>query len=1778
MKKNILPLLLGFTIAVQSFISPVLAAETLPSDQEVTVEETTETTTETSSEESSDEASSEDSAAALSEPEESASTEVTTPVTTEDIEEESQKETLSDQSEESLSDPALLSNDDSEAPTSVSEEEIRDSADVSKTWGGDLMGLTEAKRKTEELIKKGTLTGTVTVAVIDTGINKSHPWFQGRIDKEHSRSFLSGHSEKDYDDQNGHGSHVAGIIAQNTPENIRLMVLQALDENKNGSSDAVSSAIRYAADNGASIINLSLGVCRDDFEDAKLYSDYVATLQSAISYAKKKDCLIVTSAGNNGNSIEKIGSYPAGSSDVITVSAITDQKEKYEFSNTGSAVDFCAPGEDIYSAWKGGSEGDYVYLSGTSMAAPFVAASISYLLFINKTDSIMQRLSSLCEDLGKTGSDSLYGNGLPVISNYYKSIIATERPTINNIFSGDVYVHLEWSNDYHVPFYLYRKAESENKYTLIATVDSNNYVDKDVIAGVQYDYYIESSVDNLYSVADYSDCVTQVPFYEADSFIIGAPIPSQLIVGESAKYPITVSPLEADAQPRTWDSSNPEVVSVDNEGTLSAHKAGLATINIYYYGKVLAATFDVTVGDSGKCGDNLFWSYNEENATLVISGTGYMYGFDQVSTPYSWPWDNVRMDIRNVVLEEGVSGISCYAFRDMNLETIEGIESLERINHLAFFNSTIDEISLNEGVEFEQQSFPSAKINKLIISSSRTDFPTEAFEQTEISSILIEGNNSSFTVADGILYNADKTVLYKCPTSITGALSVPESVNTICPYAFQFSQLSEISILSDIKNIEMYCFDNCAQLAHITLPDTIELISIHAFSDCSLLKQIQLPKDLFRIEAAAFMNTPLEALELPTGLVYIDGGVFSNTQLQSIYIQEGTECLGDTLFGGCTLLKEVHLPSTLKDLGIPGPSYTIGTFEGCDSITDIYYSAFTSDFIAIGRHELPLIKKTNFHIDASGTTGPLTWRAEGLSGDLTLTISGTGAMPDFASPEEIPWFNGTEEIRHVIVEDGITHIGSYAFYRMENLEDVILPSSVRDYGYSVFRGDPNLEVFRHDNGTAENQLHIAVQYLMALYSGIAYEPEVAVRKGAAGTDFDAMEALTEGTDYTVTYNNTRNIGEGTIVITFLGDYADAGSVTIPFIVASELLKGENIKSLTGMTVNPEKQTYTGAKQTPSITVKSGRWTLKNGVDYKLSTPEMINAGEYAISAEGIGAYSGNEKASFSITSKRMDELSVSLSKDSISLGDAVPVPTVTYNGRKLTDSKDYSVSYKGTDQVGTAEIIIEAKGSNYSGSVSKSFTVTEKKHMKLPALILSKTKTVYNGKDQMPSVTIKDGGTTLKEGTDYTLKMPTSCKNVGTYRITAIGTGDYEGTSDAYFTIEEAPKTDVSALSLSLAQSSIVYDGRSHLDDIAVYSGSKKLKKDTDYLVEVSPSDCTKAGTYQVTVTGIGDYKGTKTLTFTISKPSLSDLKDKASLSQTVFTYDGKKKEPEVFITGLDPAEYEVTYTNNTKAGTGTAIATARESSNYTGSIRLSFTITKDQEKALVSISLSQSRYEYDGTAKRPAATVKSGSTTLKEGRDYTLAYSEGCKDSGTYQVTATGIGSYKGSVTASFTISAKALPDGSRITLSSPKVTFNGQEQRPEVTIEGLVYGRDYTVRYSDNVEPGEGHITITGLGNYRGTTELTFTIEEPSEETTVTTTAEQSTETTSLALVDDRQDTAADSPETTEAVSTSGASDVAGFLLGAAGIVAAVCAGAYFWFFLLAKRRKEKDSEEAK
>ena len=224
----------------------------------------------------------------------------------------------------------------------------------------------------------------VTVAVIDTGVDLSHPDLAGRVVGPNTNTIgaVSGCSTpaSGVQDDNGHGTHVAGIIAAvpnngigiaGTAPNARLMIVKALDCTGTGTTDTVAEGIDWAAAHGARVISMSLADNCGVGEDP--------TLASAIASAAAQGIALVAAAGNEGCS-EK--TYPAADSHVVAVGASTQSDTRASFSNYGSWVDLYAPGVSIWSTYPGGS---YRQMSGTSMAAPHVSGAIAVLMGMGRS-------------------------------------------------------------------------------------------------------------------------------------------------------------------------------------------------------------------------------------------------------------------------------------------------------------------------------------------------------------------------------------------------------------------------------------------------------------------------------------------------------------------------------------------------------------------------------------------------------------------------------------------------------------------------------------------------------------------------------------------------------------------------------------------------------------------------------------------------------------------------------------------------------------------------------------------------------------------------------------------------------------------------------------------------------------------------------------------------------------------------------------------------------------------------------------------------------------------------------------------------------------------------------------------------------------------------------------------------------------------------------------------------------------------------------------------------
>lgn len=285
----------------------------------------------------------------------------------------------------------------------------------------------------------------VTVAVIDTGIDRRHPELLGalwtnpgetaeRRDADgngfagdvHGWNFVDNSS--DVTDKNGHGTVVAGIIAA-LPGNglgiaginpwARIMPLKVTNHANKGGSIQLAKAILYAVDNGARVINLSVG--------GKGASKAV---QAAIDYAARKNVLVVVASGNLG--IETTEFFPGGARNTLTVAATDPDHKRAAFSNWGAGVGIAAPGVDILSLRAGGTDllihekkdykpgtaivaKTYYRVTGSSFAAPIVSGVASLLMSVHPTlsaEQVRRMIVHSAKDIDVPGKDQFTGYGL----------------------------------------------------------------------------------------------------------------------------------------------------------------------------------------------------------------------------------------------------------------------------------------------------------------------------------------------------------------------------------------------------------------------------------------------------------------------------------------------------------------------------------------------------------------------------------------------------------------------------------------------------------------------------------------------------------------------------------------------------------------------------------------------------------------------------------------------------------------------------------------------------------------------------------------------------------------------------------------------------------------------------------------------------------------------------------------------------------------------------------------------------------------------------------------------------------------------------------------------------------------------------------------------------------------------------------------------------------------------------------------------------------------------
>ncbi len=528
---------------------------------------------------------------------------------------------------------------------------------------------------------------------------------------------------------------------------------------------------------------------------------------------------------------------------------------------------------------------------------------------------------------------------------------------------------------------------------------------------------------------------------------------------------------EATESTEATDATDPTDPTDPTEETTETDLALLAEEDILAQG---------TCGAEGD-GSNVTWVLTTDG-TLILSGTGAVAAYEKRKDT---PWGDYNDQILRVEVQKGITSVGgfryCFTLQEVSLP--EGLISLDefafmdcqKLQEIRLPKSlktlgdgtfagchALPEIELPEDLETvgEGALMNCLSLTSVVIPASVTEMGDRPFSgDWALKTVEIKGNvprlsSSSFYECDAL-----QEVL------ITG------SVGTIGDETFRnLDSLERVQIASGLKTIGKRAFWLCDNLTTVSLPDGVTSIGEEAFKECSSLTTINLPNSITTIGANAFNGTKLTGpLNIPSSLVSLGDNAFHGCSgiTGTLVFPAAMENISTNVFAGCSGIEEIVLPrgvltigagafnncSGVQRLWLTNSIQSIGAnaFNGMKSLKKVYFSGTISEWEtgiqwADKGYQIGVAITTNEEI-ASGSCGQaLTWSL-GTAGDLT--VSGTGDMASFTATGA-PWAEYRDQVKLVIVGQGVTSIGSSAFQDCKNLETVSLPGSLTALGKAAF--------------------------------------------------------------------------------------------------------------------------------------------------------------------------------------------------------------------------------------------------------------------------------------------------------------------------------------------------------------------------------------------------------------------------------------------------------------------------------------------------------------------------------------------------------------------------------------------------------------------------------------------------------------------------------------------------------------------------------------------------------
>jgi len=1157
----------------------------------------------------------------------------------------------------------------------------------------------------------------------------------------------------------------------------------------------------------------------------------------------------------------------------------------------------------------------------------------------------------------------------------------------------------------------------------------------------------------------------------------------------------------------TWDESVTQGVSAKTDYYLKGSKDFLNHTN---EAKFETEEFKNTypVSDYNIDSDG-FATVVEGDFTYAISeGTAYL-------TKYSGTSAHVTVPAQT---SEGypVKVIDYKAFDEV--ETLETLTLSEGITTMwwtsVYLCRNLTTINLPSTIKFDYEHLGTA-------GSGATQLPDFCYN---LKTINVAENNPYIKVVDGILYTADMKAILLCPAmKESPTFTIPEGVETIINKAFaDCESIEKITMPNTVNYIGYWAFARARNLkefnistscefmgqfvcsgtkvTEIHIPKSVKQILSGPFGDIVLEKitaeeggtyyvengalrnkneivkvisnatSYTIPEGIEYIDQYAFSNLEnLEKITLPESLIYLEGNAFENcVKLTHVTIPEGTERIGGNAFIGCDLLASVIIPSSVTQIGVisnqetiehifqmlawPNENYSIY----CDEGSYIYNKALEA---GIAKERIKAIEE---FVCQDGHDFEQIYDEDLLN--YTFTCKRCGDKSRRFEPYnilntdvEIEYFNteytGKEikpQVEKVMFGDTeLTEGVDYIVLGYENNVE-IGSAAVIIRGIGKWGGIKKVAFSITQINVAN--IDFSLEYETTQYDGTPKEPKVTAK------------GLTEGVDFTVSYGANTLLGEVRVEVTGIGKYW--GYKTLSFIIEQCDISNMECE------LPYETIEYEPGGHYPMVELEG----LTYFDDYRITWENNINVGTATVTVNGIGNYKGTIVRTFEITQTDIAKFEAYIIQD-IAVYTGEPIePVVYWMTGSATFGEDYTVEYANNINQGTATITIKGIG-NYKGSIIKTFYITGANIEALRGnLIIGECNIcgngpcVYSGEQHKPSVRLEG----LTEGKDYVVSYGPNISS-GDGWVQVSGIGNYVGSISETIMIA---KRDISTLPVELEYYEVEYDGNTKLPNVIIDG----LVMYQDYLVDYC-GDTSLVGKVRVEITGVDNYSGTVVKEYEITPIDIANCD--ITVEGTEYEYTGGEITPYVTVHGVNQYQYDIIYSNNVEIGEATI--TIRGKNSAVGEVVKKFNITPiNMNKLRQYASLAYEQIIYWGQENKPEVTFVGHN--LIEGVDFTVEYKNNL-NVGSAEVLITGIGVYSGSITKQFTI-MYANVNSFNIALEKDEFVHTGNEIKPSVRIENFTEGKDYELKYSNNINVGQGFVDIIGIGNCRGTVRKFFII----------------------------------------------------------------------------------------